>query len=338
MVVGVQSGLGTVNAAVAAATIVANIDDGVALAANEALGLMFRSESLTLDFDRIEDDPQAFSGTFSLNPGSFLRSSVASFKFDITIKGGGLALDGTPTAGDYNLQAAIEAVLAGFGLKRGTPTTGETPYTLAAPDYLSFKVWRGDTSFTLQDCLVTSMTYKNTPGQITVATVTVSAGGITFSAADTFPTSISYGLQESLQAPVLKAAGAQIGSVVRGFLAGTLTLELTSSEVPDSNSTDGVIDEIDGRTIQWEGDFYVDDSDSDQDWTNLIRTSTFQDLSWTLGVHVVSGQANALLFAMQNVDFTAVKFKVVAGKVVYNLTGYATTPGAGNDEFVLTSK
>lgn len=340
IVIGAQSGLGSINTVVRDSTIIANTDDGVVLSANEALGLLIRDETLTLDFERIEDDPQNFTGSFSKLPGSFLRSSVSDFSFDITVKGGGKTVDGTPSAGDYNLPEAIETLLSGFGLVRGTPTTADTPYVIDDPVYLTLKVWRGDTSFTMQDCLVTELSYSNEPGNITIVTATVSAGGITFDNADTFPVSIDYGLQESLPAPVLKGAAASIGAVTRGFLAGTLTLTLDSEEVPDSNSTDGVIDEVTGRTIQWEGDFYVDSTDSDQDWVNLIRTGTFEDLQWTLGVHVVgpAQQVNALQFYMQNVDFTAVKVVEQAGKVVYNLTGYATSPGAGNDEFTLTSK
>jgi len=340
IVVGAQVGLGTILASVQTATIVANIDDGVALAANEALGVLYRADSLTLDFARIEDDPEVFSGTFSKVPGGFLRSSAEAFSFDVTVKGGGKTVDGTPTAGDYNLPGAIETLFAGFGLNRGTPTTADTPYVLGAQSYLTFKVWRGAQSWTLQDCIVSNIDFKLTPSETVVATITVLPGAITFDDTDTFPTSIDYGFQTTLAAPVLKAAGAIIGPTTRGFLEGTLSLALEADEFPDSNATDGVVSESAGRTIGWDGDFYVDSTDADQDWVDMIATSSFPDMSFTLGVHVVgpAQQANALGFLLNNVDFTSVKYKKAAGRIVYTLAGYATNAGAGNDEFVLTSK
>jgi hypothetical protein len=340
IVLGVQVGLGTILASVQTATIVANTDDGAVLSANEALGILFRSDSLTLDFARLEDDPETFPGTFSKVPGSFLRSQVEAFSFDVTVKGGGKTVDGTPSAGDYNLPEAIEAVLKGFGLNRGTPTTADTPYNLGDSSYLTFKVWRGAQSWTIQDCIVSQIEYKLTPSETVVATITVQPGAITFDDTDTFPTSIDYGFQTTLAAPVLKAAGAAISPTTRGFLEGTLTLALAADEFPDSNAADGLVPESSARLITWDGDFYVDSTDPDQDWVDLIATSSFPDLSFTLGVHVVgpAQQANALGFLMNNVDFTAVKYKRTAGRIVYTLAGYATNAGAGNDEFVLTSK
>ena len=65
IVVGKQTAEGTILASVRDATIVANIDDGSALSAGEALGISIRDESLALDFDRIEDLSPDQSGTFT---------------------------------------------------------------------------------------------------------------------------------------------------------------------------------------------------------------------------------------------------------------------------------
>ena len=340
IVLGIQSGEGTVNTDVQAATIVANTDDGSPLSANEALGVLIRKESLKLDFERVEEPGEDFSGTYSKAVGSFLRSSVAEFSFDLTVKGGGLALDGTPSAGDYNLPEAVEALFSSFGLVRGTPTTGDTPYAFdsTTSDFLTFKVWRGAISYTFQDCKVSSMEYKFTPGEVAVVTVTVACGAVSLDSSDTFPTSIDYGVQEDTTAPVLKGAAASIGSVTRGFLEGTLTLEPAIDEFPDSNATEGVSQEQTARTISWSGNFYVDSTDLDQDYQNLIRTGSFEDFQFTLGVHVVTGVANALQFTMRNVNFTKVGVVEQAGRIVYALEGYATHDGAGDDEFLLSSK
>lgn len=340
IVLGAQVALGTVNADVQAATIVANTDDGAALSAGEALGLLYQVDSLTLDFARLESDPEVFTGTLSKTPGDFLRSSVDSFQFDIPVKGGGKTVDGTPSAGDYNLPEAIETLLSGIGLVRGTPTTADTPYVIDDLVYLTFKVWRGDQSWTLVDCIVESIEYNLTPGEVVTATVSVRVGSIIFDSTDTFPVSIDYGFQESLPSPVLKLAGAAIGAVTRGFLDGTLAITLDAEEFPDSNAAEGIVNEQSGRTVTWSGNFYVDSTDPDQDWANLIANPPTQDLSFLLGVHVVgpAQQVNALSFLMNAVDFTVVGFTRQANRIVYQLEGYATAAGAGNDEFVLTSK
>lgn len=339
IVVGAQVAEGTVNADVQAATIVANDDDGAGLSANEALGILIRDESLALDFERIEEPGEDFTGTFSKSVGSFLRSSVSEFSFDVTVKGGGLALDGTPSAGDYNLPDAFVALFSSFGLTQGTPGTGDTPYAFSgtAP-FLTFKVWRGAISYTLQDCKVSKVEYKFTPGEVAVATFTVACGSIILDSSDTFPTSVDYGVQEDTVAPVLKAAAASIGAVTRGYLEGTLTLEPAIDEFPDSNAPEGIVNEQTGRTVSWAGNFYVDSSDTDQDYQNLIRTGSFEDFQFTLGVHVVTGVANALQFTMRNMNFTKVGVVEQAGRIVYALEGYATADGAGNDEFLLSSK
>jgi hypothetical protein len=336
LVLGAQVAEGTILTSVRDATIIANIDDGSALSAGEALGLLIDQASLKAAFARIEELGEDFPGTLSKSTGDFIRSEMKTFTFDVVTRGGGKALDGTPSAGDYNLPAAIEMLLSGFGIVRGTEGTGSTTYPFDEPVPLTFKLWRGNTSFTVQDCFISKLEYNLGPQGVVKYTVTVATGEITRDSSDTFPTSIDYGLQKTTKAPVLDAAGAQIGSTVRGFLDGKLTLDNAYTRFPDSNLVGGS-NERTGRTVSWAGSFYVDSTDVDQDFANMIRTSTFQDLSFTLGTHVVTGVANALSFAMRNVNFTDVEIDQRGKRVIYKIAGYATTDGAGDDEFLLTS-
>jgi hypothetical protein len=304
-----------------------------------APGILIRDESLTLDFDRLEDLGEEVTGTFTKTPGTFRSEDVGTFTFDISVRGSGQTLT-TPVAGEYDLPGPIELLYEAAGLIKGTPTSSKTPYEIGDPTFNTIKVWRRDVSYTMLDCRVASIAYALSPQGVVIATVAVSAGSVTKNASDTFPTVFDYNLQESTAPPTLKGAAAQIGSVVRGFLSGTLTVDNAFEKFPDSNAATGMATERDSRTFSWSGEWYVDTTDPDQDYTNLVRESDpTEDLFFRLGTHQSStGEvANAIEFNMKNVNWTKVSVAHQAGRVVYNLEGYATGASPGDDEFWLDS-
>ena len=341
--IGKQTAEGTILATVRDATIIANDDDGAALSAGEAIGVLVRDDSLSFDVGRVEEEEPDVVGSFTRAPGTFLRSEIASFSFDVTVKGSGRTNGNPVAAGDFNLPTSIELLLEGAGLIRGTPTTSLTPYTFGTAAFLTMKVWRRDASFTMQDCRVASIAWKLTPGGIVVATVTIAPGAITFKEPDVFPTSINYGLVRTNSAPALKDAQAKIDTVTRGFLDGTFTIDNETEDVPDSNAVDGVVKRLDGRNVLWAGPFYVDSTDEDQDWANIIRTSGFSpsgDLQFRLGVAepAVDKVNNSLLFDVENMVITAQKLNEAGNKVIWDLDGYATGTATGDNELTITSK
>ncbi|HEY5609714.1 MAG TPA: hypothetical protein VIL97_00795 [Thermoanaerobaculia bacterium] len=343
LVVGVQSAEGTINPEVQVATIIANTDDGSVLSANEALGVPIRDGSLRFDIGRVEDENPVVPGSFTRTPGSFLRAEVSTFQFDLAIKGSGKTNGNPVLAGDFNLREAMEALLKGAGIIRGTPTTSATPYVLGGASVLTFKVWRRDSAFTVQDCRIKTVSFKLTPGGIVIATFTVAPGAVALRDPDTFPTSISYGSLLSTKAPVLQGAAAQwAAGTVRGFLSGTLTIDNEFEEFPDSNATTGVINEMTGRRISWSGPFYNDDTSDTQDFSNLIRESTFAnaDMRFELGTAQpgVGAINNSLRFELEEQVVTAQKFSEQAGKVVWDLETYATKAASANGEAVITSR
>lgn len=331
IVVGTQTAEGTVNANVRDATEV-----GVHENATTAVGVLTRDDSLTLDFERLEELGEDITGSLTKTAGTRLRESV-TFSFDVTMKGPGTA--SPSAAGDFTLASGIENVFSGAGLNRGSETSTRTPYNLGSVSFLTFKVWRGlAQSFTLVDCK-TSLSFGLEVGGSIPVTVEVVVGSVVENSSDTFPTTIDYGTQQSLAAPLLKVAGAQIGSVVRGQLDGTLDLENTFVEAPDSNAATGFVQEISERTVNYAGTFYGDDVDEDQDWQNLVQTSTpTDDIGFTLGVPG-SDPANSIHFNLSNMNFTKVAVSQDEhNKVAWNLEGYATASGTTqNSEFTLVS-
>ena len=335
--IGIQSGgEGAINATVRDATQIGTTESGAT-----ALGFLIRKESLVLDFDRIEEAGQDVVGSFTKRRGFKLRTDASAFGFDYTLKGSGQTLT-TPAAGEYNLTAVHEALLRGLGLLRGTPTGSQTPYALGTPDFLTCKVWRGNQSWVMQDTKVAELSLALNPGNVVVATPTFAPGFVIHRPSDTFPTVISYGLNESTPPPVLQSAGAQIGATVRGFLEGTLVIANLYEDFPDSNLPRGRSFEQLGRDVTWEGNFYVDSTNLNQDFLNLdLVAAPTEELSFQLGVNTTTpGQvANAIQFFLNNVNFTRQRVVEQARRIVYALEGYSTdVSGAANSEFSILSR
>lgn len=334
IVVGTQVAEGTINTDVRDATAVGTTEGG-----GTALGLFVRRETLTLDLARLEEEVQDVIGTRTPQAADLIEVQASAFSFDVLAKGAGTT--DHDQADEYDLPDAVEVLLQGAGLLKGAATTTLTPYALGEPVFLTIKVWRDDQSFTFQDCRVSSIAWAVTPKGVVPATVTIQPGIITYNNADTFPTVVDFGLQESTPSPILKGAGAAIGAVTRGFLSGTLTLENTFTPFADGNLPRGEAYEFVRRRVLWAGQFYVDSTDIDQDWTNLsLAADPTDDLVFVLGVANpgASGLANALRFTLRNVNWTAVNHAAEDSKrIVFDLAGYGTSDGAGDDEFLLES-
>lgn len=325
IIVGEQSAEGTINATIRDAT-----------AVSATTGILIRKDSLNLELERLEEPGEEIAGTFTKTPGDFLLAQAAEFSFDVTLRGAGTAL--VPGDGDHDIPAPILDLFEGAGVVDVSSTADITNYGLAAPKFLTIKVWRGGQAFVFQDCH-TNLSLKLTPKEVGVLTVTVLSGAVTHRDSDTFPSSIAYGKQETTSAPVLKSAGAQIGSVVRGFIEGTLEITPEYEEFPDSNAALGASNEMTGRGITFKGQFFVDSTDHDQDWQNLIRSSSFEDFSFRLGA-VDGNPSNSLRFVLKRVDLQKMAHVGEVGRQVFELDVYATgaVAGSGYDEFTMHSE
>ena len=329
VVVGIQSAEGTVNTNVRDAT-----EIGVHENSTTAVGVLVKTDSLAFDFEREEELGEDIAGSFTKTEGTRLND-LGTLSFDFTLKGPGTA--SPSAAGDYTLVSGIENVLAGAGVNRGTESTVSTTYNVGDASFLTLKLWRGDESFTLVDCK-TSLSFGVNPGGSTAVSVTVAVGSVVHNASDIFPTVVDYGTMKSLSAPLMKSAGAQIGSRVRGQIDGSVSVDNTIDDAPDSNSSTGKIKEVTERAVNYTGKFYVDSADADQDWTNLVQTSTpSEDISFVLGT-ASSDPANAIAFNLSNLNFTKVTYTDAFKKIAWDLDGYATASGTtANSEFDLVS-
>ena len=348
IVVGKQTDRDTTN------TTVQNATAGVATdTQTDAQSVLFDEDSLSLSFERSESTEPVVSGSFTKRAG-YLQRIQPAFSFTTNAMGG--ARDAAPTdAGDWNLSTAQTLLYAGAGFSTETEADPTTGYALGDLTYLTFKVWRGDHSWTFPGCFL-DPTWNFTPGEKATITWTVLCDDIVFDANDTFPTSLAYdgtgsaGGQQTAAPPVLKGAAAEIAGLTRGFQSGTLSLSNQSESYPDSNAANGVVFEQTGREIRFQGDWYADSTQTDAtgdpdattaDFYNLesdVTSST--SLSFTLGTAVAdggSGRPTALSFSIPNYRYTAQSRVDSAGKVVWGLDGYATSTTA-NAEMTITAK
>ena len=269
--------------------------------------------------------------------------------FDFPWKGGG---DPSPEiAGEWNLSEPVGELLKGAGIIEQTQSIGSTTYIpgpITTP--LTIKVWRSSSDagppddalfWVFQDCKV-QLEWTFTPGESTSCTATIQVGAQVAGAVaqpGDFP-SADFGTQLTLANTILRGAQAQIGSVGRGFLDGTITLDAGFEDAPDSNSLKGTISEQADRTFTWSGGFYVDDSDPDQDYANLITEGPSSDhLLFNTGDTPgdASNPAAATSFLLHNLNYTSVSYRREAGRVIWDLEAYATAlAGAPDSEVVIS--
>lgn len=341
IVVGTQTDRDSVNSSVSGATAgVANDTE------TDPQSVLFDEDSLSLSFDRTESTEPVVSGSFTKRAG-YLQRIQPAFSFTTNAMGG--ARTATPTdADDWNLSTAQTILYAGAGLSSVTAGDPDTTYGLGNLTYLTFKVWRGDQSWAFPGCFL-DPTWNFTPGEKATITWTVLCDDITFNANDTFPTSLVYdgspdpeGGQQTAAPPVLKGANASLVGLTRGFQNGTLSLSNESSSFPDSNAANGVVFEQTGREIRFSGDWYADstqvDATGDPDATTADFYNLESDVTSSTSLEFILGAASgaasrptALSFAIPHYRFTANSRVDSAGKVVWNLDGYATATSANTE-------
>ena len=338
--VGTQTDRDTVNSSVAGATAgVANDTE------TDPQSVLFDEDSLSLSFDRTESTEPVVAGSFTKRAG-YLQRIQPAFSFTTNAMGG--ARTATPTdADDWNLSTAQTILYAGAGLSSVTEGDPDTTYGLGNLTYLTFKVWRGDQSWAFPGCFL-DPTWNFTPGEKATITWTVLCDDITFNANDPFPASLVYdgsgelGGQQTAAPPVLKGANASLVDLTRGFQNGTLSLSNESSSFPDSNATNGVVFEQTGREIRFSGDWYADDDQVDATGDPDATTADFynleSDVTSSTSLEFILGAASgaasrptALSFAIPHYRFTANSRVDSAGKVVWNLDGYATATSANTE-------
>ena len=305
VVVGVQSARGTINdtirdlnmgdgAGTAGALAVA---DGIVLG-DPTVGI--GESGIDLKFTRSLKEKATLSN-FTLQASDFLATAIEGLTIGFPLKGNGGTASSPPVDGDMVLHAGIDALLQGLSLTPAAWGSGVGRiYTPAAMKYLTIKLFLGSRTsdsvglaYVFQDC-VASGSIEFTPAGIGVVTCNLAVGSVPDFAGgwpdfeETFPT-FEYGTQSTLSAPVVQGVAHAWGAT-RGFETFTLNIDNAVEEANDSNSSNGKIQRVTGRTVSATATLYSDDTDLDFETQELIATTAPTDLmSFTVGDAATNG-------------------------------------------------
>lgn len=335
-------GFGFVNSTIAALSGSVDSTDGFVLGNRESGDA--ESGIAIPSFDAITRPVQDVASSFTKQYDAFIRTAVNGFSVSFPLQGNG-ATATTPAAGEAALSTLLPGIdsifqCAGLIAANSTaPIVNYTPRHAASTSgstiYGTAKLWIGDLSWVLQDCLVESMEMVFTPGGNGIATANFKVGSVNaFADGVTFPT-IDYTSQASLAAPVVEGVAFAWGQT-RGFESLTVTIENPTEEFGDSNvSTTGTRQSQTGRIFRVDGTLYVNASDSDYEYANLIGTSApTDDMSFQVGTAAgASDTINAYYLAINNVQAGSIKPNKRGTALVQEISGNATATTAGA-EFV----
>jgi len=278
LAVGVQAGLGSINAAIRDLSL-----DGAAQADGLVLGDRGSGTGNSgITIPTIEAVRRAVADLgLTRNLATVLRRQVIGLQIAYQRKGNGAVVaGGAPSAGQAQPVAGIDALqqLAGFaGVAGVAPVYNYSPAN--ATVYGTVKLWVGTIAMVFQDCLIDQRTLSTPPGDVALVTDQIRVGSLVTGYAGTDPASgiergidwsafgaaPDFGEQATLEAPVVKDIGNAWGVNPfrsRGFHAFQLTVSNNLQQIGDSNQTDGVrLAQGDARAISVRAELFIDDAD-----------------------------------------------------------------------------
>jgi hypothetical protein len=207
--------------------------------------------------------------------------------------------------------------------------------------YGSVKLWHGDLSIFLEDCIVESAAFVPEPGGNVLCTANIRIGAIpTAYILDgiAFPT-ITYGAMYDNAAPVVEDVAFTSFGKTKGFENLTVTIQNDVEEFGDSNvATTGKRLAQVRRRFLVDGTLYVNTDDSDAHVQNLISSSApTDDLSFQVGtVATVGLTIEAFKIEVNNLQSKAIKYNRIGQALVCEISGAKATGTSAGSEFQLT--
>jgi hypothetical protein len=287
----------------------------------------------------------AVGGSFTESADAFVRSLTEGLAITFAIQGNGATA--TPAAGEAKPFLGLDAIWESLGLTgaNGTsPVYEYTPRSSQSVTYATAKLFVGDLSFALQDCVVESASLVYTPGNHGLCTANIKVGSIdTFTDTVAFPT-VDYTTQASLATPTIEGVNftwgtGHPGSPDSGFESLTINITNTIEGFGDSNVADtGIRYAQRRRLITVDGTLYVIAADSSFQYDELISaTAPTADLSFQVG-DVAGGTdtINAYKVEVNNLQGKGIKYARIGQSLAVELSGAKATSTTAGTEFKLT--
>jgi hypothetical protein len=291
----------------------------------------------------------AVAASFTESADAFLRLAADGFSITFPMQGNGGT--STPTPGEADLATlapGYEALYESIGLIGATGGSGcEHDYTprigASSPTvrYLTIKMFHGDLSIQLDDCIVDSASMVFTPGGNGLCTANIKVGSIpTANIVDgvTFPT-IDYEEMADNAAPVVEGVSFAAFGQTRGFENLTINIAQDVEEFGDSNVDDtGIRQVVTGRRFTVDGTLYVNTSDSAAESDNLVLTTApTADLSFQVGTVATAGLTMlAYNIECRNLQSRSIKYNRIGDVLAVEMSGAKCTGLTAGSEFQLT--
>jgi len=317
-------------------------DQGLLLGA-AGVGIGDSGLDITMEKRRLVKPPVGTS--FTRPMAEHLAVDISSFSFAFPLAGPKRTTTATPIDSDFAPLMGVEGIINGAGLVAAVWGSGVGySWMFGSPPPFSALIVVSGLALELKDCRCSSLAFEFTPGSVAIATATIEVGSIndptaTPLAVSALPT-LDYALQSSVSSPVVESIN-HVWAEERGFQSLTLTITPNIVDIPDSNATDGIIKEQDGRETTIAATMFGDSTglgevyEADQ----LFQTadSGLDELSFTVGT-AATGSDAALAYKVsipkpEVLDVAPGKLGSKAGPTVNLVAGH----GTANTELEITN-
>ncbi len=292
-----------------------NTDDGLVLGDPESgIG----ESGVSFAAGRRSREKAVLSGGFTKPLADFLAAEVRTLSFSFPFCGSRRTTTvSTPIDADFIPLAGVDAILVGAGMAGTAWGSGVGhSYKFATSIPISCLLYYFGNRLELLDCRVSSLSIDYTPGSIAVATADISVGSIKDPASTpvgvaSLPT-LDYGTQATVSAPTIESV-ANAWSETRGFQSLVLTIANAVGDIKDSNATDGILKDSEGRETTIEATLFADDTTAGEvyelDQVYQTAAGGLDQLSFQVGADETTGLlpavAHQVLVPTPELDETA---------------------------------
>ena len=317
--------------------------DGITSSITHSQGLVLGSAAagvgesgLSFGLAREGEERAVIGSTLSKPLDDFLRATVPTFQFVMPFCGNRADADATPVDANATPIAGLDALLEGMGLVGAAWGSGVGwRYVYGSPNPISALVYFNGNRMELLDCRVSGKINFPAGGKA-ILTAEVAVGSIKDHAAGNVPGTTTYGEQETVSSPVVEGVGHGWRDT-RGFQDLTLNLTPNVVDVADSNATDGITKDFDGRETTIEATLFADDStDKIYDYSQLVETdaANLDQLSFQVGADMVDDTtpAKAVQIVVPKPQLSASEIARLGQKAGSDVNLIARGSGSGNNE------
>lgn len=287
-----QTAEGTYNATLDDVTDTLLVGDGLVLGDPEA-GV--RESGLSLALGRKKKDKAFVGSSFTRSLSDFLAAEVRTFTFAMPFCGPRTNATNPVEDADGIPIVGLDALLEGMGMEGTAWGSGiGHRYVFATTNPISSLIYYFGNRLELLDCRVSgSILFE--PASIPILTATIEVGSIKDHSLLVFPTTLTYGEQQSVSAPVIEGVSfvwrTDDDPRVGGFSTLTLNIAPSFATIGDSNAATGEVKEMEDREASIDGTIFEEpDTDAGHVYEQLTATAiaTLDPIDFLVGTAMVA--------------------------------------------------